>query len=167
MSLGTSGILPGAELFDESPSGQDQRMQERYAAHRTAINVDRQRCMVLDISAGGLRMQVPAEAREIGDEIHGLLVCKAGGADIRVIVRGRIVRIDPDGQTVGVQFTAMPPAHREAVDAVIHMMERLEIEASYEQARRPKSSPPWMRAGVAIAVFGFTIGVGALYLTLR
>ena len=47
------------------------------------------------------------------------------------------------------------------------MMERLEIEASYEQARRPKSSPPMLRAAVAIAVFGATIGIGALYLTIR
>lgn len=167
MSLGKSDAIPGANFLEEFAVGKDQRMQERYAAQRTAINVDRQRCMVFDISPGGLRMQAPPETRGLGDDIQGLLVCKAGGADIRVIVRGRIVRVEPDGQTIGVQFSALPPTHQEAVGAIIHMMERLEIESSYEQARRPKSSPPWMRAGVAIAVFGFTIGVGALYLTLR
>ena len=56
---------------------------------------------------------------------------------------------------------------QQAVDAIIQMMERLEIEASYEQARHPKSSPPMLRAAVAIAVFGATIGIGALYLTIR
>lgn len=167
MSLGNSGAIPGAGFFEESAVGQDQRMQDRYVAHRTAINVDRQRCVVFDISTGGVRMQAPPETRGLGEEIRGLLVCKAGGADIRVIVRGRIVRVEPDGQTIGVQFSALPPAHREAVEAVIHMMERLEIEASFEQARRPKSSPPMLRAAVMIAVFGFTIGVGALYLTIR
>ena len=86
---------------------------------------------------------------------------------IRVVVRGRIVRLDPDGQTVGVQFAPLSPAHQQAVDAIIQMMERLEIEASYEQARHPKSSPPMLRAAVAIAVFGATIGIGALYLTIR
>lgn len=167
MSLSDPGALSGAVFFKDNAVGRDQRMQERYATHRTAINVDRQRCLVFDISTGGLRMQMPPESRRVGEDIQGLLICKAGGADIRVIVRGRIVRVDSDGQTVGVQFAALPPAHLEAVNAIILMMERLEIEASYEQARRPKSSPPMLRAAVAFAVFGATIGIGALYLTIR
>lgn len=167
MSLGDSGAISGEGLFAGIAVGADQCRQDRYVAHRTAINVDRQRCLVLDISSGGLRMQTPPGSRQVGDDIHGLLVCKAGGADIRVVVRGRIVRLDPDGQTVGVQFAPLSPAHQQAVDAIIQMMERLEIEASYEQARHPKSSPPMLRAAVAIAVFGATIGIGALYLTIR
>jgi c-di-GMP-binding flagellar brake protein YcgR len=148
-------------------SGPERRTQDRYVAHRTGINVDRQRCQVFDISTGGVRMQAPPAARSLGDEIRGLLVCKAGGADIRVVVRGHIVRVEPDGETVGVEFAAMTPAHQGAVNAIVHMLERLEIEAAYEQARRPKSSPPMLRAAVAIAVFGATLGVAALYLTLR
>ncbi|SDG46051.1 MULTISPECIES: PilZ domain-containing protein [Thalassobaculum] len=167
MSLSDPDAISGEGFFKDIAIGRDQRMQDRYVTHRTAINVDRQRCLVFDISTGGLRMQMPPETRKVGDDIRGLLVCKAGGADIRVIVHGRIVRVEPDGQSVGVQFADLPPAHLEAVKAIIHMMERLEIEASYEQARRPKSSPPMLRAAVAIAVFGATIGIGALYLTIR
>jgi len=167
MSLSDPGAISGEGFFEDIAVGRELRRQDRYVAHRPAINVDRQRCPVLDISTGGLRMQTPPGSRQVGDDILGLLVCKAGGADIRVIVRGRVVRVEPDGQTAGVQFAALPPAHMDAVKAIIHMMERLEIEASYEQARRPKPSPPMLRAAVAIAVFGASIGIAALYLTIR
>ena len=167
MSLGDPNAIPDAGSFLEGlATGQDQRIHERHPATRTAISVDKTLCQVFDISTGGVRMQAPPKTHALGDEFQGLLVCKAGGADIRVVIRARIVRVDADG-TVGVQFAALPPAHQEAVNAVIQMMERLDIEASYEQARRPKSSPPALRAAVAIAVFGATIGIGALYLTLR
>ena len=167
MSLGDRDAIPGGNPLEGFAAAEDQRMQDRYTAHRTAISVGGELRAVLDISSSGLRMQAPPGSRLLGDEITGLLVCKAGGADIRVTVTGTIVRIDPGGETVGLQFSALPPTHRDAVDAIIHMLERLEIEASFEQARRPKSSPPMLRAAVAIAVFGVTLGIGALYLTIR
>ena len=172
MSLGDFDASPGGEsaganVLEGFATAQDQRMRERYTAHRTAISVDGQLRAVHDISADGVRMQAPPGSRLLGDEIKGLLVCKAGGADIRVTVTGTIVRVDPDGETVGLQFSALPPTHQDAVNAVIQMMERLEIEASFEQARRPKSSPPMLKAAVAIAVFGVTLGIGALYLSIR
>ncbi|MDF1791865.1 MAG: PilZ domain-containing protein [Thalassobaculaceae bacterium] len=168
MSLGDTDAYPSGSSFLEGVSaGPERRMQDRYIAQRIGINVDRQRCHVLDISTGGVRMQAPPDSRSLGAEFKGLLVCKAGGADIRVIVRGRIVRVEGDGQTVGVQFAPMPPSHQAAVNAIIQMLERLEIEAAFEQARQPKKSPPILRFAVATAVFGATFGIAALYLTIR
>jgi len=148
-------------------AGPEQRAQDRYLTRRTAIDIDRQRNRVYDISTGGVRMKAPPDCRLLGDEIQGMLVCKAGGADIRVRVRGRVVRVEADGETVGVQFTGMPASHREAIDAVITMMERLEIEAAFEKAREPKKSSPILRAAVATAVFSASFSFAALYLWIR
>ena len=168
MSVADPDARPGEPAFLQGiASGPERRMQDRYIAQRTAIYVERQRCQVHDISSGGVRMVAPPEIRHLGAEFPGLLHSKAGGADLRVVLRGRVVRVEADGQTVGVQFAPMAPSHQEAVNAIIHMLERLEIEAAFEQARTPKKSPPLLRAAVATAVFGATFGIAALYLTIR
>lgn len=161
------GPAGGSVFLAGEAAGADLRAHDRYLAQRTAINIERQTCRVFDISVGGLRMRAPPEARVLGDTFTGLLVCRAGGADIRVVVRGRIVRLEPDGETVGAAFSPMAPSHRAAVEAIIVMLERLEIEAAYERARTPKKSPAILRFAVAAAVFVATGGLAALYLTLR
>ncbi|MCR9072385.1 MAG: PilZ domain-containing protein [Alphaproteobacteria bacterium] len=168
MALAESHMPDGhSAVFEALSSGPDNRAHDRYVAQRTGINVDRQRFRVFDISKGGLRMQAPPDFREPGAEFSGLLTSKAGGADIRVVVRGRVVRVEGDGETVGVAFRPMAPSHEAAVGAIIQMLERLEIESAFEKARTPKKSPPWLRVAVSVAVFGATFALAALYLTIR
>lgn len=174
MTLAPTTFAPQPDTADGSSAflsgeaaGAELRAHDRYVAQRTAISLDDQPCRVLDISVGGLRMQAPASARVPGETFSGLLVCRAGGADIRVVVRGRIVRLEPDGETVGAAFLPMAPSHQAAVEAIIAMLERLEIEAAYERARTPKKSPAILRVAVAAAVFVATGGLAALYLTIR
>lgn len=168
MTLTETDAYPGGgSVLGDVAVGPDQRMQDRYIARKTAIDVDRQRCRVLDISTGGVRMKAPPEARFLGADIQGMLVCKAGGADIRVTVRGRVVRVEADGETVGVEFAPMAASHREAIGAVINMLERLEIELAFEKAQQPKKSPAILRFAVAAAVFSACFSVAALYLWIR
>lgn len=161
----TSTDLDG--YLDVAVSGPEQRARDRYVAHKTWLDVDRTRCKVLDISAGGVRMKAPPEARDLGSEIRGMLVCRAGGADIRVMVHGRVVRVEPDGETVGVQFADLPASYGKAVDAVITMLERLEIEAAFLKSQEPKSSPLILRVAVATVVFSASFALAALYLWIR
>lgn len=168
MTLAESHLSGGnSSVLDDLSAGPELRAHDRYVAQRTGISVERQRCRVFDISMGGLRMQAPPEIRSLGAEFTGLLYCKAGGADIRVVVRGRVVRVEADGDTVGVAFAPMASSHQAAVGAIIQMLERLEIEAAFERARAPKKSPPILRFAVAAAVFAATFAVAALYLTIR
>lgn len=147
--------------------GPENRAHDRYLATKVAIDIDRQRCRVLDVSNGGLRLKAPPEARELGAEVRGVLVCRAAGSDIRVTVRGHVVRVEADGETVGLEFAAMPGNHRDAVAAVITMLQRLEIEGAVRLAQEPKASPVILRAAVAAAVFSATFAMAALYVWIR
>lgn len=166
-AIETDAYRGASSLSSDLSGGPERREHDRYMAHRTGINVERQRCRVLDISSGGVRMKAPPEVRHLGAEFRGLLVCKAGGADIRVVVRGRVVRVESDGETVGVQFAHMPSTHRDAIGTIIAMLERLEIEQAFERAREPKKSPMILRVAAATAVFSATFSFAALYLWAR
>jgi hypothetical protein len=159
-----SGPLPGT-----ISTGPEMREYDRYVAQKTWLDIDRVRNRVIEVSLGGVRITAkgPAELQELGAEVRGMLVSKAGGADIRVMVKAKVARLEGDGQTVGLEFLPMATANLKAVASLIQLFERLEIEAAFDTPDEQKKSPVWLRAAVAISVFSISVSFGALYLWIR
>lgn len=154
----------------QAAADRDRRQHHRRSTHRSWVEVDGDAYWVVDISLGGLRFEAPHEQDHLGAEIAGVLVYQDDKSMTRMPFRAEVVRVDPEGGTVGATFRNLPDTQIDDLLVILSSVERAFNEArslqqkEHDRRDRIAKLTKWLAiltllgmAGIA----GYLVAVGA------
>lgn len=141
-------------------SGRDRRVHHRREVARVWAQIDGGWYPVHDLSLGGLSVDRPVEAPDVGNAVEGEIHSRAGGRQHRSTFQATVVRIDDDGSRIGAAFLPMEPEQIDGLLSILASVEREFVEAREAELRHEAFRRRLRRLGIAAAVAIVAVAAG-------
>ncbi|WP_268245292.1 PilZ domain-containing protein [Thalassobaculum fulvum] len=159
----TDHVAPPAPLAD---GGRERRVHHRREAVKVWAQVDGGWYKVHDLSLGGLRLDRPVDSPGEGGVIEGDIHSRAGNRARQAGFSATVVRVEDDGQRIGVAFAPMADEQIDGLLAILSAVEREFVSAREAELRREELRRALRRLGVGslIAAGVVTAGFAAWFM---